>query len=201
MWTAKTDQTGRMPRFIWVFAGRTCHFVGFVMRQLIFMLLLRFCFLWYSILTPAKRLNIYTLNCSVDQQDLTIIPNDLKSFPTTNVFSKIFRICKTLLLLKYLPILTKSTSSNSSDFNELTNRLSVHSKALPRIYLQKLTLSTSSHSPDCSDLTNRLSIHSKAPPPVPGLAAVNLSISTVSLCLILPIVLTFSERKKTTSYR
>ena len=29
-----SDQTGRMPRLIWVFAGRTCHFVGFVMRQL-----------------------------------------------------------------------------------------------------------------------------------------------------------------------
>ena len=29
-----SDQTGRMPR-IWVFAGCTCHFVGFVMRLLI----------------------------------------------------------------------------------------------------------------------------------------------------------------------
>ena len=29
MRTAKTDQTGRMPRLIWVCAGRTCHFVGF----------------------------------------------------------------------------------------------------------------------------------------------------------------------------
>ena len=29
-----SDQTGRMPRLIWVFAGHTCHFVGFVMRQL-----------------------------------------------------------------------------------------------------------------------------------------------------------------------
>ena len=29
-----SDQTGRMPRLIWVFAGRTCHFVGFVMRWL-----------------------------------------------------------------------------------------------------------------------------------------------------------------------
>ena len=28
------DQTGQMPRLIWVFAGRTCHFVGFVMRRL-----------------------------------------------------------------------------------------------------------------------------------------------------------------------
>ena len=31
----ESDQTGRMPRLIWVFAGRTCHFVGFVTRWLI----------------------------------------------------------------------------------------------------------------------------------------------------------------------
>ena len=30
-----SDQTRRMPRLIWVFAGRTCHFVGFVTRGLI----------------------------------------------------------------------------------------------------------------------------------------------------------------------
>ena len=30
------DQTGRMPRLIWVFDGRTCHFVGFVMGLLLF---------------------------------------------------------------------------------------------------------------------------------------------------------------------
>ena len=29
--TAKTDQTGRLPRMICAFAGHTCHFVGFVM--------------------------------------------------------------------------------------------------------------------------------------------------------------------------
>ena len=29
-----SDQTGRMPSVIWVFAGRTFHFVGFVMRWL-----------------------------------------------------------------------------------------------------------------------------------------------------------------------
>ena len=29
-----SDQTGRMPRLILVFAGRTCDFVGFVMRRL-----------------------------------------------------------------------------------------------------------------------------------------------------------------------
>ena len=27
-----SDQTGRMPRLIWVFAGRKCHFVGFAIR-------------------------------------------------------------------------------------------------------------------------------------------------------------------------
>ena len=32
-----SDHTGRMPRLIWVFAGRTCHFVGFVMRRLIWL--------------------------------------------------------------------------------------------------------------------------------------------------------------------
>ena len=29
-----SNQIGRMPRLIWVFTGRTCHFVGFVMRRL-----------------------------------------------------------------------------------------------------------------------------------------------------------------------
>ena len=29
-----SDQTGRMPRLIWVFTGRTCHFVGFVTMRL-----------------------------------------------------------------------------------------------------------------------------------------------------------------------
>ena len=29
-----SDQTGRMPRLIWVFAGRICNFVGFVMPWL-----------------------------------------------------------------------------------------------------------------------------------------------------------------------
>ena len=35
MQTAKTDQTGLMPRLIWVFAGHICHFVGFLMWWLI----------------------------------------------------------------------------------------------------------------------------------------------------------------------
>ena len=31
-----SDQNGRMPRLIWVFAGHTGHFVGFVMHRLIY---------------------------------------------------------------------------------------------------------------------------------------------------------------------
>ena len=39
VWAEDSDQAGRMPRLIWVFAGPTCHFVGFVMRQLIYQIL------------------------------------------------------------------------------------------------------------------------------------------------------------------
>ena len=38
MRTVKTDQTGRMHRLICVFAGRNGHFVGFVMRRLMYTL-------------------------------------------------------------------------------------------------------------------------------------------------------------------
>ena len=40
------DQTGWMPRLIWVFAGSTCHFVGFVMRRLISFV---FCYIYFFI--------------------------------------------------------------------------------------------------------------------------------------------------------
>ena len=39
MRTAKTDQTGQMPRLIQVFTGCTGNFVGFVILLLIFILL------------------------------------------------------------------------------------------------------------------------------------------------------------------
>ena len=41
-----SDQIGWMSRLIWVFARRTCHFVGFVMRRLIY-------HLFYSFTVPA----------------------------------------------------------------------------------------------------------------------------------------------------
>ena len=48
MQTAKTDQTGQMPRLVRVFVGRTGHFVGFVMRQL----------KWF-LSSPGKRVSIW----------------------------------------------------------------------------------------------------------------------------------------------
>ena len=42
----ESDQTWRMPRLIWVFAGRTCHFVCFIMRRLNFKCLA----LWHCVL-------------------------------------------------------------------------------------------------------------------------------------------------------
>ena len=42
-----SDQTGRNVSLIWVSAGRTCHFVGFVMRRLIYLVVLSFTLLCY----------------------------------------------------------------------------------------------------------------------------------------------------------
>ena len=55
--TQWSDQTGRMPRLIWVFAGRTCHFVCFVVRRLIHWCCWVVCQIqavaWYATLVPV----------------------------------------------------------------------------------------------------------------------------------------------------
>ena len=43
MQTEKTDQTGQMPRLIWIFAGRTGHFVSLVMRWLVLVMHSYYC--------------------------------------------------------------------------------------------------------------------------------------------------------------
>ena len=67
-----SDQTGRMPRLIWVFAGHKGHFVGFVMRWLILLCLTcvnntDFCYFeaFYYLNSPRKRgfLCIHTCVC------------------------------------------------------------------------------------------------------------------------------------------
>ena len=66
-----SDQTGRMPRLICVFAGRKGHFVGFVMRRLILLCLTcvnntYFCYFeaFYFLKLPEKaRFFMYPCTC------------------------------------------------------------------------------------------------------------------------------------------
>ena len=44
-----SDQTGQMLRLIWAFAGRTGHFLGFVMRRLIWSLVYSYCNILHEI--------------------------------------------------------------------------------------------------------------------------------------------------------
>ena len=59
-----SDQTGRMPRLIWVFAGRTCHFVGFVTRQFKWLRLCRFS-VFFQIVLSKKNHNSWSF-CLMD---------------------------------------------------------------------------------------------------------------------------------------
>ena len=55
------DQTGRMPRLIWVFAGRTDHCVGFVIRRL------NFCIFQYFILTEKADIRVHGHFCLIPE--------------------------------------------------------------------------------------------------------------------------------------
>ena len=68
------DQTGWMPRLIWVFTGWTCHFVGFVMRRLIFTCL--------TALFCTTRMCCQLCKADVSQWKATL-HNDVR-FPTVN---------------------------------------------------------------------------------------------------------------------
>ena len=76
MGTANSDQTGRMPRLIWVFAGSTCHFVGFVMIWLIVV------FIYYipqefpGPNTEACHIKLKWSGHNVSHQGLTPLTND-----------------------------------------------------------------------------------------------------------------------------
>ena len=94
-----SDQTGRMPRLIWVFAGRTCHFVGFVMRRLILCLeiiyssnltfswliftkyLLRQCYHHFS----TSHFNKDSDNCDIQHRpcrDITVVGDNIGNNPS-----------------------------------------------------------------------------------------------------------------------
>ena len=55
-----SDPTGRMPRLIGVFAGRTCHIVGFVVTRLtlqtVFILLIIICITFSKIFCPGQNM-------------------------------------------------------------------------------------------------------------------------------------------------
>ena len=71
MRTAKTDQTRRVPRLIWVFAGRTCHFVGLVMRWLIYVCIWYVLFA-YGVSNTDGRRNTVLLRWRLVSQSLFI---------------------------------------------------------------------------------------------------------------------------------
>ena len=66
-----SDQTGRLPRLIWVFAGRKVHFIAFVMRRLILLCLIcvsntDFCYFeafYFLKLSEEARIFIYPCTC------------------------------------------------------------------------------------------------------------------------------------------
>ena len=71
-----SDQTGWMPRLIWVFAGRTCHFVGFVIRLLIYCVYMGFCNICaLSLCISSSVENLYAISkmfCDVENWISTI---------------------------------------------------------------------------------------------------------------------------------
>ena len=55
-----SDQTGRIPRLIWVFAGCTCHFVDFVMKQLSFQMANSRQDYWNKVVGEAEMISVTT---------------------------------------------------------------------------------------------------------------------------------------------
>ena len=51
-------QAGWMPRLIWIFAGRTCCIVRFVMRRLIFFTIVAMLLLWFILIVNVRPLSV-----------------------------------------------------------------------------------------------------------------------------------------------
>ena len=86
-----SDQTGRTPRLIWVFAGRTCHFVGFLMRRLICRL--------YSLMTCSAQRFQYLKIC------MFMTSNDIQTYQRRLIFYvktwMIYQLCYSFVSSKY----------------------------------------------------------------------------------------------------
>ena len=114
--TAKTDKTGQLPRLIWVFAGRKCHFVGFVTRGLINEMqqdwLLHLRWLQLKIECKYKLSRIIDLgNCS----ELVIVVNAAK-FDRESIL--LFNLSLSLFFAEYnftfVPLFTRFHWSNNA---------------------------------------------------------------------------------------
>ena len=77
-----TDQTGWMPRLIWVFAGRTGHFVGFVMHWLNY----------YFRKTDQKQLNII-LQFPAKYPDDTIVTELTSKTLSDKLLTGLIKMC------------------------------------------------------------------------------------------------------------
>ena len=125
-----SDQTGRMPRLIRVFAGRTCHIVGFVVTRLtlqtVFILLIIICITTFSkIVYPGQNMQQTFLKffeiyfCLCQKYKIGFLHgknrNQGKSFcrkiqlPIKTLYKK----KSTQNVIKALPVVIKTSESNS----------------------------------------------------------------------------------------
>ena len=72
-----SDQTGRMPMLIWIFAGRTCHFVGFVTRRLLSV--------YYTCINGSLILPKRTFRSSYNRTSVTPVVEQMNTVASSSV--------------------------------------------------------------------------------------------------------------------
>ena len=87
-----SGQTGRLPRLIWVFTGRTCHSVDFVIRRLSWFHVYPLCLLvpeWAAIFdSGTSRRSFHCLSCfNTNQQNDISAQRRLRSSSLIRVFA------------------------------------------------------------------------------------------------------------------
>ena len=94
-----SDQTGRMPRLIWVFAGHTCHFVGFVMRR------------WFNY-DDSKTIWADHIVCQIMDRQNLFRPNSLILYNNDIIFGFMSENDNTSIKLQRSPNITKELLSS-----------------------------------------------------------------------------------------
>ena len=102
-----SEQTGQMPRLICVFAGRTCHIVGFVMRRLISLI--------FSILIhyfiQSQKIKPSNLSFSATCKSLTAPSGGSMNLSTDGVVTTAYFTCDVGSTLLGAPVLTCQSDS------------------------------------------------------------------------------------------